>query len=141
MALDHVLIESLDQEEDAGVDLESILKHGATALFGDNDENDIHYNSASIDKLLDRTGIENTNAGDDKSAENAFSFARVWANDKGTLTDDVGDPDSPDSAEDLGVWDKLLQERAAEAAREAEKRKEALGKGKRVRKVCSGIWC
>lgn len=135
MALDHVLIESLDQEEDAGVDLESILKHGATALFDNNDENDIHYNSASVDKLLDRTGIENTNAGADKTAESAFSFARVWANDKGALIDDMDTADSPASAEDVNVWDKLLEERAAEAAREAEKRKEALGKGKRVRKV------
>jgi len=136
MALDHVLIESLDQEDDAGVDLESILRHGAMALFEDNDENDIRYNSSSVDKLLDRTDIENTNAGADKTAESAFSFARVWANDKGTLEDDLGDADEPAAEESVSVWDKLLAERAAEAAREAEKRKEALGKGKRVRKVC-----
>lgn len=135
MALDHVLIESLDQEDDADLDLESILKHGATALFEDNEENDIRYNSSSVDKLLDRTIMENTNAGDDKTVESAFSFARVWANDQEALTDDIGDADSPGPAESFGVWDKLLEERAAEAAREAEVKKEILGKGKRVRKV------
>jgi hypothetical protein len=52
MALDHVLIESMDAEDDAGVDLESILKHGAEALFNDNDQDDIHYDSKSVDELL-----------------------------------------------------------------------------------------
>lgn len=132
MALDHVLIESLDQEEDAGQDLESILKHGAMALFEDNNDNAIHYNSASVDKLLDRTTIEDTNAGKDKSAESAFSFARVWANDTGTLTDDIDNKDEPVS--DV-AWIKIIEQREAEKAREDEKKKEALGKGKRARKV------
>ena len=69
MALDQALIESIGAEDDAGVDLESILKHGAEALFNDDDRNDIHYDSASVDKLLDRTKVKNNNPDDEKSAE------------------------------------------------------------------------
>ncbi|KAJ2986169.1 hypothetical protein NUW58_g5156 [Xylaria curta] len=74
MALDHALIESMDAKEEVGEDLESILKHGAAALFGDESTKDkITYDHASVDKLLDRSQIENTDAGDDDSAETQFS--------------------------------------------------------------------
>ena len=80
MALDHVLIERMDREDDAGDDLESILRHGAQALFEDESTAvDIVYDSASVDLLLDRSRIENTKTSDEKSAESQFSFARVWA--------------------------------------------------------------
>jgi hypothetical protein len=133
MALDQALIESMDAEDDAGVDLESILKHGAAALFDDDDTNDIHYDSASVDKLLDRTQVENTEMGKDKTAESQFSFARVWANDKGALTEDVGDPDAEQTAPDHRTWENILKNREAEAAAEASKNEEALGRGKRAR--------
>lgn len=135
MALDQALIESMGAEDDAGVDLESILKHGAEALFNDDDRNDIHYDSASVDKLLDRTQVENTNTDDEKTAESQFSYARVWANDRGVLTDDVGDADSEPSAPNLSVWDKILKQREIDAAREAAKQMQAFGRGKRARQV------
>lgn len=60
MALDHVLIEAMDQDDEAGMDLESILRHGAAALFDDDVSDDILYNETSVDKLLDRSQIEST---------------------------------------------------------------------------------
>jgi chromodomain-helicase-DNA-binding protein 4 len=135
MALDHVLIESMDGDDDAGVDLQSILQHGAQALFDDDDQNNIRYDSASVDKLLDRTQVENTNTGDDKSAESQFSFARVWANDTGMLTDDVGDVDS--DAPNPTVWDKILKQREADAEREAAAQQKLFGRGRRARQVIS----
>lgn len=135
MALDQALIESMGAEDDAGVDLESILKHGAEALFNDDDRNDIHYDSASVDKLLDRTQVENTNTDDEKTAESQFSFARVWANDKGTLTDDIGD--SKPSAPNFSVWAKILKQREADAAAEAARNMQTFGRGKRARQVSS----
>jgi len=135
MALDQALIESMGAEDDAGVDLESILKHGAEALFNDDDRNDIHYDSASVDKLLDRTQVENTNSDDDKTAESQFSYARVWAQDKGTLTDDIGDADAKPSAPNLSVWDKILKQREVDAALEAAKNMQTFGRGKRTRQV------
>ena len=85
MALDHVLIEQMDAEDDAGMDLESILRHGTEALFRDDESENIRYDSASVDKLLDRSQIEDTQTDKVQSAESQFSFARGWANDKGIL--------------------------------------------------------
>jgi hypothetical protein len=137
MALDQALIESMGAEDDAGVDLESILKHGAEALFNDDDRNDIHYDSSSVDKLLDRTQVENTETDEEKTAESQFSFARVWANDKGTLTTDIGDADTDDSssAPNFSVWEKILKQREADAAREAAQNMQTFGRGKRTRRV------
>ncbi|OSS54014.1 hypothetical protein B5807_01232 [Epicoccum nigrum] len=134
MALDHVVVEQLDADEDEEHDVESILKYGAAELFKDDmADHDIRYDDASIEKLLDRSTIENTRtaAGDD-SAESQFSFARVWANDTGSLKDNLEIPEE-EVAPDPGVWDRILKERQALAAQEALARAHALGRGKRAR--------
>ena len=135
MALDHVLIEQMDADEDSGVDVESILRHGAAEILEDKTQ-DIRYDEDSVDKLLDRTQMEDTRAGEDHSAESQFSFARVWANDKGTMEDAMKEAEAEQRAPDPGVWDKILQERERAAAQEAARRQENLGRGKRARQVC-----
>lgn len=137
MALDHVLIEQMDANEADADDLESVLRFGAEALFKDSgNQSDIRYDSASIDKLLDRSQIENTKVGESSSAESQFSFARVWANESGTMEDDLGaisdENTQPLSSE---VWEKILQERAQIAAQDNKLRAETLGRGKRRRQV------
>jgi superfamily II DNA or RNA helicase len=137
MALDHVVVEQLDADEDEEHDVESILKYGAAELFKDDTaDHDIRYDEASIEKLLDRSQIENTKAaaGGDDSAETQFSFARVWANDTGSLQDNL-DIVEEETAPDPGVWDRILKERQAQAAAEALERVHALGRGKRARMV------
>ncbi|RDW58030.1 hypothetical protein BP6252_13441 [Coleophoma cylindrospora] len=133
MSLDHALIETMGVETEVPIDLESILKHGAEALFNDDDSADIRYDSASVDKLLDRATIENTTTDDDKTAESAFSHARVWTQ-KGEL-EDIGDSDVELSAPDASVWEKILKQREADAAAEAAKNMVTLGRGKRVRQA------
>ncbi|PLB40109.1 putative chromatin remodeling complex subunit (Chd3) [Aspergillus candidus] len=132
MVLDHVLIDRMVSEEDDGQDLESILRHGAQALFNDDDSGDVRYDSESVDKLLDRSQAEQAKSLDENPAESHFSFAHVWANDNHNLNDDIADTD--DSAP-LGatVWEKILQEREQAAADEARKKAETLGRGKRKR--------
>ncbi|KAF2258008.1 hypothetical protein CC78DRAFT_538119 [Lojkania enalia] len=133
MALDHVVVEQLDAEDIEDQDVESILKFGAAELFtDDNADHDIRYDDGSIEKLLDRSQIENTRTSGDDSAESQFSFARVWANDQGTLADTL-DTQVEEAAPDPGVWDKILQERAEAAAAEVLARAHALGRGKRAR--------
>ncbi|PNP49615.1 hypothetical protein THARTR1_09626 [Trichoderma harzianum] len=135
MALDHALIESMDDEELEGADLESILKHGAQALFDEGYEKTaIHYDSASVDKLLDRSQMEQTAANEDNSAESQFTYARVWANDK------LGFEENKELGEDMApepinssVWDQILAQREEEARREEEANKEVLGRGARRR--------
>ncbi|KAL0777996.1 hypothetical protein CaCOL14_005649 [Colletotrichum acutatum] len=136
MALDHVLIEAMDDVGESE-DLESILKFGASALFSDDQsEKDIvRYDDASVDKLLDRSTIEQTKTGDDDSAESQFSFARVWDNDKDGFEDNLAEENEP--TVNPNVWEEILAEREAEAKRVAELNKEVLGRGGRRRQAIS----
>ncbi|KAG8529480.1 uncharacterized protein KY384_006117 [Bacidia gigantensis] len=134
MMLDHVLIEQMAAEDDAGMDLESILRHGTEAIFADDDDTqDIKYDIASIDKLLDRSQIENTKADNDKSAESQFSFAKVWVNDKGALEE--GLQDVTEGEPDPSLWDKILKQRELEAAEEAAMHEKEFGRGRRRREM------
>ncbi|OJJ40391.1 hypothetical protein ASPWEDRAFT_33774 [Aspergillus wentii DTO 134E9] len=134
MVLDHVLIDRMDAEEDDGRDLESILRHGAQALFDDDDSGDVHYDSESVDKLLDRSQVEQATNSDDKNKpENQFSFARVWANDNQNLDGQLPDAEEEEGTPSDTVWEKILQEREQAAIEEARKKQETLGRGKRKR--------
>jgi superfamily II DNA or RNA helicase len=136
MALDKVVVQDLDREDPEDEDVESILKYGAAELFKDDDaDHEIRYDDASIDKLLDRSQIENTQTGEDDSAESQFGFARIWVNEKGGLQDDFDIVDE-EVAPDPGVWDKILKERQAAAAAEALAKAEAMGRGRRAKAVC-----
>lgn len=132
MALDHALIESLDADNETSHDLESILKQGAEALFSNENKVKITYDSASVDRLLDRSQLENTNA-DDQTAETQFSIARVWANDSGTLTDNVNTGDNDTTTADTSVWENILKAREEEHERERAARQEVYGRGARRR--------
>lgn len=132
LALDHVLIERMEDDEDEE-DLESILRHGAAALFDDDYSADVHYDSDSIDKLLDRSQAEKAEqitSGTAATTEPQFNFARVWQNDRGTLEEVTEGEDAP---EDDTLWEKILREREAEALEEAHRKAEGLGRGKRKR--------
>ncbi|KAH7011661.1 PHD/FYVE-zinc-finger like domain-containing protein [Ilyonectria destructans] len=135
MALDHALIESMDDDDLAGDDLESILKHGAQALFDENyQKKAIHYDSASVANLLDRTQMEEPKSTDEGSVEAQFAHTRVWANDKSGFedaraTEEENEPMPINSS----VWDRILAEREEEARREAEANREVLGRGGRRR--------
>jgi superfamily II DNA or RNA helicase len=131
LALDHVLIQEMDADDEEQVDLVSVLRHGASELFEDNADQDIHYDSLNVERLLDRSHMENTGSGEDKTAETQFSFARVWANDKAALQD--ANLDTAESAPDPGVWANILKERERIAAEEAAAKAEAFGRGRRAR--------
>ena len=133
MALDHIMIEQREASDDAGLDLESILKHGADALFKDDASQDIKYEAASVDRLLDRSQIESTQTDDDKTAESQFSFARIWANDKGSLEENRELDDETEM--DPSIWENILKEREREAKETAAAKAEALGRGRRKRRV------
>ena len=134
LALDHVLIQEMDTDEADEQDLVSVLRHGASELFEDDGEHDIVYDNTSIDILLDRSRIEDTNSGGDKSAETQFSHARVWANKTGGL-EDVALEEVEESAPDPGVWANILKERERFANEEAAAKAEALGRGRRNRGI------
>ncbi|KAH0282417.1 hypothetical protein M436DRAFT_69712 [Aureobasidium namibiae CBS 147.97] len=132
MALDHVLIEQMDAEDATDRDLEGVLRHGTKELFDDDGDKDIKYDPASIDRLLEVSHIEHTKAGEDKSAESTFSFARVWANNELEETAIEG-PEAAEVAPDRDVWDKILKERERIAAVEAAAAEQAFGRGRRAK--------
>lgn len=131
LALDHVLIQEMDAEDASQTDLVSVLRYGANELFNDDGEQDIVYDNLGVEKLLDRSQIEDTAAGRDQSAETQWSFARVWANNQATLQDAV--VVAEEQAPDPGVWDNILKERERIAAEEAVQKAKALGRGRRAR--------
>lgn len=136
MALDHVLIERMDQDDEAGMDLESVLRHGAEALFDEaNADDDISYDEASIENLLDRSQIEDTKINDDQSAESQFSFARVWANKKATFEEGLSENATGTNTPNPGIWDKILKEREQAYEEEMARKAETFGRGKRKRQV------
>ncbi|KAL4979176.1 hypothetical protein BDW66DRAFT_148661 [Aspergillus desertorum] len=132
MVLDHVLIDRMAAEDDDGKDLESILRHGAKALFDNDDSGDIIYTSESVDKLLDRSQAEHARTPDANASASEFSFAQVWAADGQGLEDQLNVAEE-DPAMSNHTWEKILQERERAAAEEARKKAEILGRGKRRR--------
>ncbi|KAI7553411.1 SNF2 family DNA-dependent chromodomain-containing ATPase, partial [Hortaea werneckii] len=135
LALDHVLIQEMDADDADQNDLVSVLRHGASELFDDAGDQDIQYDIPSIEKLLDRSHMEDTMPGGaDKSAETQWSHARVWANDSAALQDDQIFVDAPEEhAPNPGVWSNILKERERLAAEEAAAKAEAFGRGRRAR--------
>lgn len=140
MALDHVLIQRMDADDEEDVDVETILRHGADDIFGDNTENDIHYDQKAIEQLLDRSHIESIDNSDEtENPESQFSFAKVWMNNTGQFEDALGDADA-DTTIGAGAWEKILQEREMAAAEAAKLHAEALGRGKRRRQVSTSAY-
>lgn len=137
LALDHALIESMDDGEIEGADLESILKHGAQALFNDDyQKSAIQYDSASVEKLLDRSQTEQDEPADEGTSDAQFCFPRVWANDKDGFDDGLellNDEALEQST--ASVWDKILAQREEDARLEAEASREELGRGNRKRQA------
>lgn len=136
MALDHALIESMDDDELEGTDLESILKHGAAALFNDDyQKTKIEYTSAMVDSLLDRSQMEQANVEENPSGETPFAYARVWDSDKvgfDSLPTAEAEAEAPVPL-NSGIWDKIIAQREEEARRKAEANREVLGRGGRRR--------
>lgn len=132
MVLDHVLIDRMIAEEDDGRDLESILRHGAQALFENDDSGDVLYDSEAVDKLLDRSQEEQARPLHENAGESQFSFARVWANDNQNMEGQLQDSEE-DALPNSTVWEKILLEREEAAAEEARRKAETFGRGKRKR--------
>eukprot|EP00250_Pteridium_aquilinum_P017954 c23861_g1_i1 orf=626-5110(-) len=144
MVLEHLVVgrlkhqQVLNQEE-----LDDILRYGAKELFADeNDEKmksqQIHYDDAAIDRLLDRSQIEEDEVAPDEEDTDllkAFKVANFeYIGEDEASKEAVGNQDSKevDSEAKAKYWDELLKQRYEEQQqRDAAAQ---LGKGKRARK-------
>ncbi|KAJ3281257.1 hypothetical protein HK104_000118 [Borealophlyctis nickersoniae] len=127
LMLDHVVVNGMDKTDD-DIDIESVLKHGAQRLFEETEEaakaSAIRYEDADLDRMLDRTQIEDEESSNEGSAANgnAFGFSRVWKN--------TGDAEEEDGVEDE-FWTKLFKERLEEMERAKKAEEAAVGRGYR----------
>lgn len=129
MVLDHLIVESLDNSEEK-LDVERLLLHGLKALFEDTDDKDIKYDDNDIDKLLDRTQIEEMSEQQpsEEGGLGSFKTARIWANSTAQL-EDLDDEDS--TMLEVGYWDRIIQERKMLAEAQELAKQEEAGRGKR----------
>ncbi|KAJ7932575.1 SNF2 family DNA-dependent ATPase [Mycena leptocephala] len=104
LVLDHLIVQKMDDDDDAGDNVESILTFGAQALFeADAGARDIIYTDTDIDKLIDKTEQEAEPEKTNDEGALSFSFAKIWAAEKDTLEDVVEEEDQGDS------WAQTLQ--------------------------------
>ncbi|KAJ6574934.1 hypothetical protein B0H19DRAFT_1371843 [Mycena capillaripes] len=104
LVLDHLIVQKMDDDDDAGDNVESILTYGAQALFeADAGARDIIYTDTDIDKLIDKTEQEAEPEKTNDEGALSFSFAKIWAAEKDTLEDVVEEEDQGDS------WAQTLQ--------------------------------
>jgi len=137
MVLDHLIVESLDNNEEK-LDVQALLLHGLKALFEDTAEKDIKYDDNDIEKLLDRSQIEETveEGPSEEKALGSFKTARIWANSTAQL-EDLSE-DTGDDVLEEGYWDKIIQERKSLAMAQKLAAAEEAGRGKR--RAAKKVW-
>ena len=129
MVLDHLIVESLDNNEEK-LDVQALLLHGLKALFEDNPEKDIKYDDNDIEKLLDRSQFEETvQQSTDEGSLGSFKTARIWANSTAQL-EDLPEETNNDILE-IGYWDQIIQERLSLAEAQKLAAEEEHGRGRR----------
>ncbi|KAG0303580.1 hypothetical protein BGZ98_006511 [Dissophora globulifera] len=137
MILDHLIVERMEDDNLDPVDVESILKFGAKALFEEDSttNEDVKYDDTALEALLDRSKIEHNwdeiNNGETKVS--GFGFAKVWTETKGLVDEDIP-IEPPAETEEQGFWSTLLRDRLAMAYAQEE---ELLGRGARRKTVLS----
>ena len=129
MVLDHLIVESLDKDDEK-LDVEGFLLHGLKAIFEDNGEKDIKYDDADIEKLMDRSQLEDIvpDQSENEPGLGSFKTARVWANSTAKLEDL---PDENNNALEVDYWDKIIKERMSIAKAQRLAQQEEIGRGKR----------
>ncbi|KZS95781.1 hypothetical protein SISNIDRAFT_325955 [Sistotremastrum niveocremeum HHB9708] len=131
MALDHLIVQKMEDEEGPGENIQSILTFGAQALFAEDAESmatqNVVYSEQDILRLIEKTEVE----GDDtapKEKNMAFDFAKVWTADRETFED----VDDGEAAPTDDSWAVLLA-KAEVAAKQQAIKEEVTGRGARRR--------
>ncbi|KAL4268111.1 AB hydrolase superfamily protein [Pleurotus pulmonarius] len=112
LALEHLIVKKMEDDDSAGEDIHSILTYGARALFDDSEgaSKDVIYSDADIDKLIERTEKETQVVEKKPEGGLSFEFAKIWSADKDSL-EEVQEADGNDNS-----WSLTLQKIAAEQA-------------------------
>lgn len=138
MVLDHLIVETMEEESIEDLDVESILKFGAQALFEEDNSKKITYDSMAIDKLLDRSQattkeVEEVNKETEQSKQ-SFAFAKVWSVDKKEEEELPIEESAEQDQKQEDFWLNYLKQKA-EKARELQQQQEELGRGQRRKRA------
>jgi hypothetical protein len=108
LVLDHLIVQKMDDDENATENVQSILTYGAQALF-DSAQNtkDIVYTDNDLENLIIKTEQEPEVNPEETEKANLFAFAKIWTADKET-GEELGDEDQADA------WTQALQTITAE---------------------------
>ncbi|GAA5884888.1 hypothetical protein JCM6882_007139 [Rhodosporidiobolus microsporus] len=134
LGLEHLIIQRIDAQDESE-DIESMLQHGAQAVFDEEaaEKDAIRYGDSDIDALLKKTA--DTTEGETEAA-GTFAEAQVWSVSKGGLdaVDAVDAVNEGPQGQDLhDFWSKVVEEQQ-EAERQAKAAQAAnVGRGKRRR--------
>jgi len=134
MVLDHLVVQQMDKENEEG-DIDSMLLHGAAALYDTNEDgtaaSDIRYTSKDVDDLIDKVeadaeaeakAIEERDQRKDESTDApsgadgaskpkesmSFAFAKIWEADTKRLQEVAGDEEDKEEEDDLNAWQMVL---------------------------------
>ncbi|KIY45795.1 hypothetical protein FISHEDRAFT_9154, partial [Fistulina hepatica ATCC 64428] len=134
MVLDHVIVQKMDDDGEAGEDVQSILTYGAQALFEDNQESrdqltDISDSEQDVLNLIEKTEKEGDQEENVKEGALSFSFAKVWSTDKAGL-EEINENDQMDS------WAATLQ-KINEERNKIQKEQETTQNGRPSRRVAA----
>ncbi|KAK6500203.1 hypothetical protein TWF481_010552 [Arthrobotrys musiformis] len=135
LGLDHMVIQRMgaegQEEDEEEVDVASVLAYGAEDIVK-GEIKDIVYTPESIEKLLNRDHMKETIGEQEEINERdaQFSFARVWATEKGERAEITDEPEE-EQAPDLDLWGNIIQQRLDDAAREKAAKMAEYGRGRR----------
>ncbi|KAH9321135.1 hypothetical protein KI387_015774, partial [Taxus chinensis] len=122
MILEHLVVGRLKTQVLNQEELDDILRYGAKELFADeNDESgkarQIHYDDAAIDRLLDRSQVENEEVVADEEEENGFLKAFKVANFEYIDEEEAEAARAEEARKQAEADRKFAEETAAERAR------------------------
>jgi chromodomain-helicase-DNA-binding protein 4 len=141
MALDHLIVQTMEDHEEGGTDVKSILTHGAQALFEGNQREikclftSLPLTNTSIDEqtpdseadiadLITKTEEAKEEVEEAKEGAFSFSFAKVWTAERAALAEMEDEP----TEEEETFADTMAK---IEMEREKDKATEVSGRGVR----------
>ncbi|KAH7106747.1 SNF2 family N-terminal domain-containing protein [Auriculariales sp. MPI-PUGE-AT-0066] len=137
LALDHLIVQKMDDESGGPENVQTLLSFGAKALFDEENEvPGITYSTQSVTKLIEDT--ENAEVAEEANSDkhDVFNFdvAKVWEPEQGAVIEDKAAMDQTNEHEDDDFWAKHLAKATAEQEALAARASAQMGRGARRRK-------
>ncbi|KZV93790.1 hypothetical protein EXIGLDRAFT_645875 [Exidia glandulosa HHB12029] len=135
LALDHLIVQSMDDENAADNDVQTLLSYGAKALFEeDGAAQTITYSASDVEQLIVRTETA-VDVEQDETTKGSlsFDFTKIWLPEKGGV-EELQEDTGTTSQDEHDFWAKTLALASAEQEAAKERERQQMGRGARRRK-------